>query len=75
MRPKQIVVNAKQVIKGLETKDFMHAGYCGSQAIYQNKNDLRVTGPIHGKKDIALRTSLQILADAKLSFDELKDLI
>ena len=47
----------------------------GSHAIYIKDNRLSVRIPFHGKKDVATGTLRQILADAQISFDELKDLI
>ena len=75
MSPKQLVVNAKQLIKALEKKGFQFSRQVGSHAIYKNKDGQRVTVPVHGKKDIAPGTLRQILSDAKISFQELKELI
>ena len=71
----QPVVNAKQLIKALEKKGFAFSRQCGSHAIYKSKDNLRVTVPIHGKKDIPTGTLRQILTDAQISFEELKDLM
>ena len=74
MSTKQPVVNAKQVINALTKKGFVFDRQSGSHAIYM-KDRLRVIVPIHGKKDIAPGTLRQILTDAQISFEELKDLI
>ena len=75
MSPKQPVINAKQLIKALEKKGFKFSRQVGSHAIYKSKDSLRVTVPIHGKKDIATGTLRQILTDTQISFEELKELI
>jgi len=72
--PKQLVVNAKQLVKALSKKGFSFDRQSGSHAIYI-KGRLRVTVPLHGKRDIAPGTLRQILSDAQISFEELKDLI
>jgi predicted RNA binding protein YcfA (HicA-like mRNA interferase family) len=72
---KQPVVNAKQLIKALEKKGFIFSRQCGSHAIYKNKDNSRVSVPIHGKKDVPTGTLRQILMDTQISFEELKDLI
>lgn len=71
MSPKQPVVNAKQLIKALEKKGFVFSRQSGSHAIYIDKNGIRVTVPIHGKKDLGTGLLKQILKDANISFDEL----
>ncbi len=75
MSPRHPVINGKQLAKALEKKGFVFTRQCGSHAIYKNKFNARVTVPIHEKKDIPTGTLLQILTDAKISFDELKKLL
>ena len=74
MSPRQPVVNAKQLTKALIKRGFIFDRQSGSHAIYI-KDGLRVTVPIHGKKDIATGTLRQILTDAQISFEELKELM
>ena len=69
-----MVINAKQLVKALEKKGFAFSRQCGSHAIYR-KDSLRATVPMHGKKDIPGGTLRQILSDAQISFEELKELI
>jgi len=75
LSPRQIVINAKQLIKALEKKGFLFSRQCGSHAIYRNKDHLRVSIPVHGKKDIAPGTLRQILKDANITIEELKELL
>ena len=75
MSPKQPVVNAKQIIRALKKIGFVLDRQTGSHAIYIKDDHLRVTIPFHGEKDIATGTLRQILNDAQISFEELKDLI
>ena len=74
MSPKQPVYNAKQIIKALIKRGFIFDRQSGSHAIYR-KGESRVTIPNHGKKDMAPGTLRSILAEAKISFEELRDLI
>ncbi len=74
MSPKQPVLNAKQLVKALEKKGFVFSRQSGSHAIYINSAGTRVTVPIHGKKDLGKGILKQILTDANITFDELKDL-
>lgn len=75
MSPRQLVVNAKQLIKAVERKGFVLVRQCGSHAIYKNKEKLRISIPVHGKKDVPSGTLRQILDDAQITFEELKKLI
>ncbi|MBA4139333.1 MAG: type II toxin-antitoxin system HicA family toxin [Segetibacter sp.] len=75
MSQKLPVVNSKQLIKALEYKGFFFSRQTGSHAIYINNEGIRVTIPIHGKKDIGKGLLKQILSDARLLVDELKALI
>jgi predicted RNA binding protein YcfA (HicA-like mRNA interferase family) len=72
--PRQPVVNAKQIMNVLNKKGFVLDRQSGSHFIFI-KDDLRVTVPFHGKKDIAPGTLRQILNDANISFDELRNLL
>lgn len=75
MSPRQPVINSKQLIKALEKKGFTFSRQCGSHAIYKTKENLRVTVPLHGKKDIPIGTLRQILNDANITIEELKELL
>ena len=75
MSPKQPVLNSKQLIKVLEKKGFLFSRQSGSHAIYINPEGIRVTVPIHSKKDIEKGLLKQILSDARISFEELEHLI
>ena len=75
MSTKFPTVNAKQLIKVVEQKGFFFSRQTGSHAIYINNEGIRLTIPIHGKKDLGKGLLKQILADARLSVDELKTLI
>ena len=75
MSPKQPVVNAKDLVKVLKKKGFIFERQTGSHAIYINTQNVRVTVPIHGKKDLGTGLLRQILTDAKITFDELRDII
>jgi predicted RNA binding protein YcfA (HicA-like mRNA interferase family) len=75
MSNKLPAVTSKQMIKILEKKGFLFSRQNGSHAIYKNKDNVRVTVPIHGKKDIAIGTLSQILDDAKITTEELKSLL
>lgn len=48
MSTKLPVINAKQLIKILESKGFTLARQSGSHAIYANPNGIKVIVPIHG---------------------------
>ena len=75
MSNKQPVVNAKELIKALRRKGFIFERQSGSHAIYINNENTRVIIPIHGKKDLAKGLLNQILIDANITLDELRDLI
>ncbi len=67
MSNKQPTVNAKQLIKALEMKGFIFKRQSGSHAIFANEEGIKVTVPIHGKKDIGKGLLKQIMKDALLS--------
>ena len=75
MSPKQPVVNSKELVKVLKRRGFVLDRQSGSHAIYINDQNIRVVVPIHGKKDLGAGLLRQILIDANISFDELKDLL
>lgn len=75
MSNKQIVVNAKQIISALKKLGFAFERQSSSHAIYVNHENVRVTIPIHGKKDIGKGLLKQILTDAKITSEDLKKLI
>jgi predicted RNA binding protein YcfA (HicA-like mRNA interferase family) len=52
MSTKLPVVNANELIKILQEKGFSFSRQSGSHAIYANQNGIKVTVPIHGKKDL-----------------------
>lgn len=71
MSSKQPVVNAKALIKVVEKKGFRFARQSGSHAIYVNGDGIKVTIPIHGKKDIGKGLLRQIMKDAGLTNEDL----
>ena len=74
MSPKRPVVNAKQMIRVLSKKGFLFDRQSGSHAIYI-KDNISITIPIHGKKDLSIGVLNQILDDAAISYDELRELL
>ena len=72
MSTKQPPVNAKQIIRALESKGFFFKRQSGSHAIYAQSNGRRVTIPIHGKKDLGKGLLKQIMKDADLSFEDVE---
>jgi predicted RNA binding protein YcfA (HicA-like mRNA interferase family) len=75
MSQKFPVVNSKQLIKAIEQRGFFFSRQTGSHAIYINDEGIRVTIPVHGKKDLGKGLLKQILSDSRMSVDELKKLI
>jgi predicted RNA binding protein YcfA (HicA-like mRNA interferase family) len=71
MSSKQPVINAKELIKSLEKKGFVFVRQSGSHAIYKNSEDIKVTVPIHGKKDLGKGLLRQIMKDAGLTNEDL----
>jgi predicted RNA binding protein YcfA (HicA-like mRNA interferase family) len=63
--------NSKELIKILEKKGFIFSRQSGSHAIYANRNGLKVTVPIHGKKELGKGLLKQILKDAGLNNEDL----
>ncbi len=71
MSTKLPVINAKQLIKILESKGFTFARQSGSHAIYANPNGIKVTVPIHGKKDLGKGLLKQIMKDSGLNNEDI----
>jgi predicted RNA binding protein YcfA (HicA-like mRNA interferase family) len=72
MSNKQPAVNAKQLIKALEKKGYVFRRQSGSHAIYGNAEGVKVTVPIHGKKDIGKGLLKQIMKDALLTNEDIE---
>jgi predicted RNA binding protein YcfA (HicA-like mRNA interferase family) len=70
MSTKLPVVNANKLIKILQEKGFSFSRQSGSHAIYANQNGIKVTVPIHGKKDLGKGLLKQIMNDAGLSKED-----
>jgi len=66
------VINAKELLKILEKKGFIFSRQSGSHAIYANQNGIKVTVPVHGKKDLGKGLLRQIMKDAGLTNKDLK---
>jgi len=71
MSTKLPVINAKELIKILERKGFNFSRQSGSHAIYANQNGVKVTVPIHGKKDLGKGLLKQIMKDAGLANEDI----
>lgn len=71
MSKKFPVKNSKELIKILEKKGFIFSRQSGSHAIYTNQNGVKVTVPIHGKKNLGKGLLKQIIKDAGLSTDDI----
>ena len=67
MSTKLPVVNSNELIKILQEKGFGFSRQSGSHAIYSNQNGIKVTVPIHGKKDLGKGLLKQIMKDAGLT--------
>ncbi len=65
------VIHAKELIKILERKGFTLTRQSGSHAIYVNQNSVRVTVPVHGKKDLGKGLLKQIMKDAGLTNEDI----
>ena len=70
MSTKLPVVTANEVIKILQEKGFSFSRQSGSHAIYANQNGIKVTVPIHGKKDLGKGLLKQIMKDAGLTNED-----
>ena len=71
MSTKLPVINAKALIKVSEKKGFIFSRQSGSHAIYSNSNGVKVTVPIHGKKNLGKGLLKQIMKDAGLSNEDI----
>ncbi len=71
MSTKLPVINAKELIKILERKGFTLTRQSGSHAIYANQNSVKVTVPIHGKRDLGKGLLKQIMKDAGLTNEDI----
>ena len=70
MSTKLPVINANELIKILQEKGFSFSRQSGSHAIYANQNGIKVTVPIHGKKDLGKGLLKQIMKDAGLTRED-----
>ncbi len=70
MSTKLTTTNARKLIKILEEKGFTFSRQSGSHAIYANTNGVKVTVPVHGKKDIGKGLLKQIMKDAGLTNED-----
>jgi len=68
-------VTATEVIKALERAGFFLARQSGSHKIYKNKEGKRVTVPYHAGKTIHPKVLQNILRDADLTVEKLKELL
>jgi len=75
MSRKLPAVNAKDIIKVLERKGFFKVRQSGSHAIFRHSNGLRTTVPIHSSKDLGIGLLRQIMRDAEITEEELRNLI
>lgn len=66
-------LNALQLIRILESKDFYKTRQSGSHAIFINADGRRTTVPVHGKKELGIGLLKQIMKDADLTLDDLTD--
>jgi predicted RNA binding protein YcfA (HicA-like mRNA interferase family) len=74
--PKLPPLSPQKVIAILEKKGFVLKKVTGSHCIFANAvTKRRVTVPFHSSQDVAKGTLLQILKDAGISREELKDLL
>lgn len=73
MSHKHPKLNARQLIRIIETKGFRFSRQNGSHAIYINDEGVRTTIPIHGKKELGIGLLRQIMKDTGLSADDLEN--
>lgn len=62
-----------QLIKILSTQGFYFSRQSGSHAIYINDDGLCTTVPIHGKKELGIGLSRQIMKDTDLLIDDVEN--
>lgn len=70
-------INSNQMIKLLKKLEFEFSRQCGtSHAIYRRESDgSRTTVPTHGKKSLKRKTIKSICKDAKITIEELRQLL
>ncbi|MBF0337177.1 MAG: type II toxin-antitoxin system HicA family toxin [Nitrospirae bacterium] len=68
-------ITAATAIKVLERIGFVFSRQSGSHKIYKNKEGRRATVPYHSGKILHQKTLSNILRDADLSVEQLKELL
>lgn len=66
-------LDAKQLVKIIERHGFFFARQSGSHAIYHHPDGRRTTIPIHGKRTLGRGLLRQIMRDAELAIDDLRE--
>ncbi len=66
-------LSARQIIKVLERHGFVCVRQSGSHAIFRHADGRGTTVPVHGKRDIGRGLLRQIMRDANLAADELRN--
>ncbi len=72
---KTLILNSDQIIKVLELKGFKLLRIKGSHHIYRNFETKRMTIVPYHKKDLPKGTFMEILKQAGIKKNELKDLL
>ena len=75
MSPRLPRVTAREIAAALKRSGFSFARQSGSHAIYINTAGKRVTVPVHAGKILHPKVLKSILKDARLSVDELNELL
>ena len=74
--PRIPVIKARQVVKVLKKKGFLHQHTQGSHFIfYHPEKKTIVSVPVHKGRDLGRGITLAILEDAKISIDEFLKLL
>ena len=68
-------VTAKDIIRVLEKKGFVLVRQSGSHRIYRNGKGKRVTVPFHSGKILHPKVLKNILADAEITIEELREIL
>ena len=68
-------IKARNIIKILEKKGFVLVRQSGSHKIYRNKKGKRVTIPYHSNKVLHPKILRNIMRDAEISIEELRELL
>ncbi len=68
-------IAAKEIIAVLEKSGFVLSRQSGSHKIYKHLNGKRVTVPFHGRKILHPKVLKNILRDADINVDRLKELL